>query len=93
MKDLQFDFELMDITDLSLVDDCSEQNSAMFLITKNSNVNNPLLGVGITGIREGNLSDLTNKLNVWRRQVTQDGATNATFKINTNGTFAIASKY
>ena len=92
-QDIKYNFVLMDIDDLVLVDDCSEQNASMFLLTKNVNPLLPLLGVKVQGIREGNQTDLLNKLNKWKKQVFGDGASQANYTIDIKGNFTIAAKY
>jgi hypothetical protein len=81
ISDLAYDTELMDIKieegDFVVNTSLSEQNGALILNTKNVNLYNPLLGVGIGDVINGDISTLQQYLGRWQSQVLQDGGKSA----------------
>ena len=88
-QDLKFDVDTMEIAikngDFVLTSnsaELSEQNGGLILYTKNMNLLNPTIGVGIGGVLNSDQATIQSYLNRWKSQTLQDGSKSSTWNIN-----------
>lgn len=88
MQDILFDIITREVVmfkeatpteDMKLTSNPSVQNGGILLFSRCANVTNPIPGIGMEQVMNGNSYNATFEMNRWKQQCLADGATLATW--------------